>query len=699
VESLQDVILEHEAACRQLGIPTGGGAKLGPRDVCLITYANTFSDPKGGSHAKKPLRCLGEFLSRYDVSSTHQVMHLLPMFPWDTDRGFSIKDYWMVEPSYGDWGDIQWLAGKDCGSPQLMFDFVCNHASVGNALVQKALIQRHVTEGHPMYETVQPFKGFVIAYCDDDGPEENRRPSDELLSKLMRPRPNPVLTEYFVTEDSETFECRAILGTPQIDAPPSANKIIGKGYVWTTFSRGKNKHGEEQTRQVDLNYNNPKVIAEILRILLFYVRQSSKLIRLDAIGYIWKVLGSASIHEPGTHNMLAILYGVLQLAAPGVATIAEVNEPQHKCFDYLGDEEHPEGDQVYNFSCMPMAMHAQISGDTHHFAKWLTSTGKAHGRQFLTVLGSHDGLAQKQARELLPEEELALMHKTLIEERGCVVNYAYLTGGEKIVYELCGTPWSIVNGVKDLGETLQLQLARFVNVLCMSLLQRGMPGIYINGLIGKGNYSPPGGVDEGRTLNREVFDVQELFPKLDDPTSQEGATLRAIQAVLRARQGMPQFDRNGPPPLICQGGNKAILAVVLAPASSEGDGSMPMTRQTSMAMTRQKSMRVRRGLSASLLPPSPVFRTEVGPLLAVINVTSTERVAEVKGVPTALRGCLLRDALQGAGAIMKAPSMTARGPTVEIWSQEPEVGEAGGDSPAFTVKLAPYEILWLVRGA
>merc|ERR1719326_2831374 len=118
-------------------------------------------------------------------------------------------------------------------------------------------------------------------------------------------------------------------------------KVIGTGYVWTTFSRAKLKDGKEDTRQVDLNYRNPHVLAEVVRVLLFYVRKGSRIIRLDAIGYIWKVLGSNSIHERGTHMLLAIVYRVLKLADPRVMTVAEVNEPVSKCLGYLGSKELP----------------------------------------------------------------------------------------------------------------------------------------------------------------------------------------------------------------------------------------------------------------------------------------------------------------------------------------------------------------------
>jgi len=653
MELLRDVVAEHADLCRTSGMSLGGGANYGPRDACIITYANTFTDGAGGvtrPSGKMPIRCLGDFLTKYEITKTHKCMHLLPMFPWDTDRGFSVKDYYKVEPKYGDWDDIIYLASEACGAPQLMFDFVCNHASIDNPMVQNALIQRHLPESHPKYAEVQRYKDFVVAYGEDDGPEDQRKPPQEQLLKLSRPRAHPPLTHYFVIEDKNTKECRAILGTPDADAPPDCGRVLGSGWVWTTFSRGRNAAGKEGSRQVDLNYRNPKVVAEVARILLFYVRQKSTMIRLDAIGYIWKVLGSASIHERGTHMMLAILYGVLQIAAPGVVTIAEVNEPQSKCFEYLGRPGHPEGDQVYNFSGFSLALHAQVTNDVHHFSKWLGSMDVAQGKQFLTVLGSHDGLAQKQARELLPPDELDKLHHCLIQERGGYANYAFAPGGKKIVYEICGTPWCIVNGSKPNPEPLQVQVGRYLNSMSMSLLARGMPGVYINGLIGASNYIPEGGVDEYRTMNREVFDVNKLFPMLDDPNSKEGAVMRAIQAVMAVRMDLPQFDRAGPTPRVLQSGDPAVLAVILdAPSSAQ-----------------------------------------VAPLLAIMNVSNQSRKASVRGLPSSLAGCVLSDALEGAGARCRAPGK------IEVETRS-NAGMGADLDAELTFDLQPYDVLWFVR--
>jgi len=638
---LRAVVEEHDTLCSQMGsIKSTELQQCGTTDACLITYANTFVD---GSGQKSPLSCLQHFISKYDVCKATRAVHLLPMYPWDTDRGFSIIDYRSVEPSYGSWEDIGSMATTE--GAVFMFDFVCNHASIANPVVQGALLERHLYPGHPQYEAVQKYRDFVIAYGQGDS-EGDEHPPEEALQRLTRPRAFPVLTKYFVIETSEG--CKAFLGDPAKDAPADGKEVRGTGYVWTTFSRGTDANGKEQTRQVDLNFRNPAVLAEILSVLLFYVRKGAQMIRLDAIGYIWKVLGSSSIHERGCHVMLEILYGLLQIAAPGVMTIAEVNEPQSKCFEYLGREGYPQGDMVYQFSAFPLAIHAEIAQDTTQFRKWLGTMNAVKGKQFITVLGSHDGLGQKQARELLPKEDLELLQRTLIDKRGGRPNYGK-AGSERIVYEICGTPWNLVNGVGD-AEPLDLRIARFVAVLCMGLLARGMPGLYINGLIGACNYEPEGGVDEARTLNRESFDVNKLCEELDEE-SQKGRVFEAVMYVMAARAKLPQFDRNGPPPVVLETADPAILAV-------------------------------------SLEPPVEVHTP---PLVVLINASSSARQAQVRALPGPLRGHELEDALDGMGGIAKMMGRRQ--------SRRTSIPGLNGIelswTPELSMPLGPYEVLWL----
>jgi len=643
LQTMKGVVQEH------LGLMKGSkeAVGVGPRDATLISYANTITDHSG---KKLPLQCLATFMARYNVSSTLSSMHLLPMYPWDTDRGFSIMDYYSVDPNYGDWEDIHDLMRPMSGSLKVMFDFVCNHASVENPIVQAALLQRHLPKNHPEFARVQRFKDFVLAYPEDDVPP------DDALKKLTRPRPNPVLTEYFVVQTESA--CKAVLGTPGEDAPLRTKNVLGRGFVWTTFSRGKNEAGQEQTRQVDLNFRNPQLLAEVVRVLLFYVRNGASSIRLDAIGYIWKVLGSASLHERGTHALLEVVRGVMQIAAPSVLTVAEVNEPQSRCIEYLGHEEAPECDMVYQFSAFPLAIHATIAGDASHYASWLNTLQPFKGRQFITVLGSHDGLSQKQARELLPAEELQRLQKTLIEDRGGRANYAS-AAGEKIVYEICGTPWTLVNG-SGASESFDLQLARYLIVLCLGLVPRGMPGIYINGLLGTGNYAPREGLDENRTLNRECFDISQLFWALDEDSTQESKVFRAVQSVLEVRAKLPHFDRDAPPPVVLKDTALEVLAVVLYPPAS----------------------------------------THEPPMLVVMNVSDKACKAQLRGLPAELMGFELVDALHGAGAAAKeaVPKRALLQRQRSRGLMQDVAGSANLSwKPDLEIQLASYEVQWLQR--
>jgi sucrose phosphorylase len=323
--------------------------------------------------------------------------------------------------------------------------------------------------------------------------------------------------------------------------PPNGSSSLGKGYVWTTFSRAKNEKGEEETRQVDLNFKNPELFLEVLDILLFYAENSASFIRLDAIGYIWKCFGSSSLHEPEAHMLIRALNFLLHKACgEAVLTIAEVNEPQDKAFTYLGTEEYVECDLVYQFTHFPLAIYSLLKGNATAYRDWLPTTEQAAGRQFVTVLGSHDGIGMKPVRGILPESEIEEMVRVLVDEHGGLPNYAILPGGKKIVYEICSTPWQLINNLQE-EESFEVRLRRYLAVVHLGLLVRGMPAIYFNGLIGAKNYAPVGGLDENRTANRERFDLCELQLALSGRDSEMTSVFQELKALFTWREAQPAF--------------------------------------------------------------------------------------------------------------------------------------------------------------
>ena len=498
--------------------------KISEKDAALIIYANSIIDKTG---KKKPLQVLEEFIEKFGLEKFFTVVHILPFYPWDTDRGFSVVDYHKVNPEYGDWSDIKRLSKK----VRLMFDFVLNHASVQNPLVQKALIERHLQKDDPRYREYEPYKDFVIAYS-----EENK-PSEEILKKLARPRPNPVLTPYVVYELKEG-KLKAILGIePLSEDREKVSKILGKGYVWTTFSRPKRPDGEEETRQVDLNYANPKVFLEAVKIILFYIQKGAKFLRLDATAYLWKELGTPSVHLRKTHLILRAIRAFLDMVAPDVVFIAEVNERQSKVFEYFGDERQVESDLVYQFTNFALALYSLLYQDGRLYASWYKSTKVAQGRQFITILGSHDGMGIKPLRDLLTTDEIESFAQRLVKEHGGLPNFAFLPGGRKIVYEVCSTPWNLINGEKWKGEEA---LRRYFLIVALGLMVKGLPAFYINGLFAAKNYFPEEGLDENRTVNRQIFEKQELFPKLEKGF--HAKVLRKLLEILKIRANLAYFS-------------------------------------------------------------------------------------------------------------------------------------------------------------
>jgi hypothetical protein len=336
--------------------------------------------------------------------------------------------------------------------------------------------------------------------------------------------------------------------------------VIGRGWVWTTFSRGQDPVSKkERTRQVDLNFANWAVLVEVVRILVDYVRRGCRIIRLDAVGYVWKRLGSTSLHEENAHRLITVMRSVLQVIAEDTVLIAEVNEPNSKLLPYLGlgagdaapESDVPESDMVYQFASYALAVHAVLRQRGRFFADFLRSTGVFQGKQYVTILGSHDGMAMKQAAELLPAEELDWLGTTLASApRNCLVNYASLPGGKKVVYECCGTPWSIVNGAEVADEAMARD--RYLAVVALGQLVRGMPAVYVQGLLCAENFIPDAGLDENRTILRERFEPEALAALLAPSAAGDEPRFMPVCRQIRAAEAEETrrfFRASGPAPV------------------------------------------------------------------------------------------------------------------------------------------------------
>lgn len=429
---------------------------------------------------KTPLRCLFEFCDQF-LTGVFTGVHILPFFPYTSDDGFSVVDYRQVDPNLGDWEDVRRIAAQF----RLMVDAVLNHCSVKNAWFQGFLA------GDPAYRDY-----FVTADPALD------------LSQVVRPRALPLLTP---------FETAA-----------------GTRHVWTTFSAD----------QVDLNYANSAVLLEMIDILLGYVARGAQIIRLDAIAYLWKEVGTPCIHLPQTHRAVQLFRAVLELVAPGTVLITETNVPHRDNVAYFGDGTN-EAQLVYNFALPPLTLHALQTGDGRVLSEWAGSLSlPSPETTFFNFLASHDGIGLNPARGLLADAEIERVIERA-QRAGGLVSYKNNPDGTQSAYELNANYLDALSEPRHsagpaLGE------ARFAVAQAIQYALQGVPGVYVHSLVGSRGW-PEGARSSGhnRTINRQKFAAPALFAELRDPTSARNRLYRVARRLLQARAASPAFDPYG----------------------------------------------------------------------------------------------------------------------------------------------------------
>ncbi len=407
-------------------------------------------------------------------------IHILPFYLWTSDDGFSVVDYRQIDPALGSWNDVSSMQNF-----RLMCDGVINHISSQSEWFKKFL------EDDPYYKHY-----FITIEGQPD------------LSQVVRPRALPLLTSF---------------------TTPS-----GKKKVWTTFS----------SDQIDLNYKNPEVLLEILDILLLYIEHGVTFIRLDAIAYLWKEIGTTSIHLPQTHAVIQFLRAAINEVAPHVPLITETNVPHSENISYFGDGTN-EAQLVYNFALPPLTMHAFHTGDARTLSAWAkTLTLPSDKTTFFNFLASHDGIGLNPVRGILSDADIDSLVKKVIEHGG-LISYKHNSDGTQSPYEMNINYFDALSSPKD-REPLELQIMRFITAQSIMLSLIGMPGIYFHSLFGSRGWME--GVKQtgrNRTINRERLQVDELHDQLSDSDSLRSKVFARLSQLLKTRSSSPAFHPYG----------------------------------------------------------------------------------------------------------------------------------------------------------
>lgn len=419
------------------------------KDVMLITYGDTLKDGN-----RPGLEVLKEFLDNY-VKDAISSVHLLPMYPYTSDDGFSVVDYKQVDASLGTWEEVNRLAAHY----KLMFDGVINHISKSSDWFQRFL------------KGEQPYCEYFI----EADPKAD-------YSSVTRPRALPLLSEFVTSK--------------------------GKKYLWTTFSED----------QIDLNYNSIEVYAQILDVLLFYVQNGAKYIRLDAIGFLWKKLGTTCMHLKETHEVIQSYRKLLDVYAPGTLLITETNVPHKDNISYLGGEKE-EAHLIYQFPLPPLVMFSLQKGDCTRLSQWAGQIEQPKpGTTYFNFLSSHDGVGLRPVEGILtPEEQEFLVTCTL--KGGGAVSYKDNGDGTKSPYEL---NINYQDALSSPEESDDIRIKKLLAAETILLSFQGLPGIYIHSLLGSRNdYFGRTTTGIPRRINREKLDLQELELYLNQDTSRK----------------------------------------------------------------------------------------------------------------------------------------------------------------------------------
>ncbi|MGD8175558.1 alpha-amylase family glycosyl hydrolase [Marinimicrobium sp. ARAG 43.8] len=429
------------------------------------------------THQQKPLDTLEQFLHDH-LQNTFSAVHVLPFFPYSSDDGFAVVDYTKVDAELGEWEDIEALAGDF----KLMGDLVINHVSshsgwFRNYQYGKDPGRDYFVEATPHYD----------------------------LSMVVRPRTSPLLR---AVETSE-----------------------GIKHVWCTFSHD----------QIDVDFRNPQVLLEYLKIIGLYLDHGIQWLRLDAVAFLWKEIGTSCIHLPQTHEVVKLIRLLMEYKNAHAILISETNVPNRENLTYFGNSN--EAHMIYNFSFPPLVIHALLSGDGQYLKSWLMSMPPSPmGCAYLNFTASHDGIGLRPAEGLLSDDELTQFLSTLQSFGGRISSRTDQAGNSK-PYEANISLFDAFKGTYK--GTDRWQEARLLCSQSIMLALEGIPAFYIHTL-----FATPNDLDKleatqhNRSINRKNWQLSELESLLADPETAQHRVFNELTRLIGLRRAQPAFHPN-----------------------------------------------------------------------------------------------------------------------------------------------------------
>ena len=453
-------------------------------------------------------------------------LHLMPLLESPkgrSDGGYAVSDFRTVQPELGAMKDLEALANA-CrrAGISLCLDFVMNHTSEDHEWAKKA------QAGEPGY------RDRYFFYDSWDIPRQFEQ----------------TVPQVFPTT-----------------APGSFTQLEDGQIVMTSF----------YPYQWDLNYANPAVFHDMTENLLFLANQGIDVIRLDAIPYIWKELGTNCRNLPQVHTLARMLRMVCEIVCPSVLLLGEVVMEPVKVVPYFGTPEKPECHMLYNVTTMCTTWHTLATGDASLLKRQMeTVCSLPKEFVFLNYLRCHDDIGWGLdypwlSREFGIEE---VPHKRYLNDwftghwpgsvsRGELYNDDPRLGDAR----LCGTTASLcgIEAAGFEGDPFKLEraVACDLTLHAWMLSQSGIPVIYSGDEIGQFNdytyHSDPDRREDSRYLHRGAFQWG-LAERRTDPDTYQGKLFQGLRRLETIRAGEPCFDA-GAETAVLDSGDRRVLAL------------------------------------------------------------------------------------------------------------------------------------------
>ena len=466
--------------------------------VGMMLYIDNFAGNINGVREKLP------YLHKSNVNYIH-LMPFLDTVPGRSDGGYAVKDFRKVQPALGTMEDLEALTAS-CHEKgmQVCMDFVMNHTSEDHEWAVKA-----------------------------------RQGDGEYMSRYFF---------YDSREIPDKFEETV----PQVfptTAPGNFTWLPECGHhVMTTF----------YPYQWDLNYGNPRVFNEMMANFLYLANRGIDIIRIDAVPYIWKELGTQCRNLKQVHTIVRMMRMIGEIVCPSVLLLGEVVMEPAKVVPYFGTVEKPECHMLYNVTTMATTWHTVATRDTTLLKEQLDKVfALPKDYVFLNYLRCHDdigwGLDYDSLRRFGIEER---PHKAYLNRyfrgmdglsgsRGELYNEDLVTGDAR----LCGTTASLcgLQSALEAGDRKAIDAAvnAIVTLHAYMFMQSGIPVLYSGDEVGQlndDNYRlDPHKAEDSRYLHRGKMDWKAAA-RAEVSGTAENRVFEALKELETVRSDEAVFD-------------------------------------------------------------------------------------------------------------------------------------------------------------